>query len=556
MGRQHGELLHAAGGGDDILDHYPDMPERMLLDGSAGAALARPIVSGVKEVLLRVLEHHRPAELRARTRAALTALGRPSDFGRYLGVMDLFQNIIGTAGRLAVGPFARGARLAALAAAQPACSSAVVWGDASRDGVLRHARNFDFPGIGVWDAAPSLVLCTPERGQRYGFVTARGADAAVVTVFNEAGLVITTHTRFHREVSFRGTGIVDLVHELIRRAETIDDALKIARERRAASTWGLAVSSWRERTAAVIEVHAGRVELVRPTAPDHLVCCNRYRHPDMVRGEIAGSEAWRLQSDQRERRLRELVAEARAAGGADTAALAAMLANRRLPGQGADAPARHAGGTLAQASTVHSIVVEPEAQTLSLGVGAAPACEGPWLQVRWSWDGPVGGWELGASADVPGIVTSELVTGIVRSPAATDAAEALAISQSTHDDDAITAALTRAAAAAPDDPSLRLALLWMHMRAGDLGGAVDHAIAGLAGEQTPYPRGQLLLWGARAAAAAGDLVQAEIWRRELDGLSGEAVAELRVEGRADQRRPARVWRRRRPQVNLFMMDAM
>jgi hypothetical protein len=57
-------------------------------------------------------------------------------------------------------------------AATPACSTVVVWGAASSDGALRHARNFDFPGNGVWDAAPTLVLCAPTGGQRYGSVSA------------------------------------------------------------------------------------------------------------------------------------------------------------------------------------------------------------------------------------------------------------------------------------------------------------------------------------------------------------------------------------------------
>ena len=42
-------------------------------------------------------------------------------------------------------------------------------------GTLKHARNFDFPGIGVWDQAPEVVLCDPDEGVRYGFVTSRGA---------------------------------------------------------------------------------------------------------------------------------------------------------------------------------------------------------------------------------------------------------------------------------------------------------------------------------------------------------------------------------------------
>src|SRR5271154_877286 len=84
------------------------------------------------------------------------------------------------------------------------CSTAIAWGDATIDGELVFGRNFDFPGIGVWDAAPAFVVCAPDAGQHYGFFTTRGADTPVVTVVNEAGLVFAPHTRWHRGVTFGG----------------------------------------------------------------------------------------------------------------------------------------------------------------------------------------------------------------------------------------------------------------------------------------------------------------------------------------------------------------
>ena len=69
------------------------------------------------------------------------------------------------------------------------------------------------------------------------------ADAPVVTVVNEAGLVLAPHTRWHRDVTWGGAMIVDLVHDLARRAETLDDAIRIARERPVASSWAIAIGS-------------------------------------------------------------------------------------------------------------------------------------------------------------------------------------------------------------------------------------------------------------------------------------------------------------------------
>jgi hypothetical protein len=75
--------------------------------------------------------------------------------------------------------------------------------------------------------------------------------------------------------------------------------------------------------------------------------------------------------------------------------------------------------------------------------------------------------------------------------------------------------------------------------------AVDHVREGLALERDPYRRGQLLLWGSRAARRV-DPAQALRWRGDLDTLSG--VDDLQAEAR-------RPWRGRAPHINLMMVDA-
>ena len=557
MGHQHGRLLAAAGGADAVLGHYRDMPVRLAVGDAAPAAraVATLAVRGVTEALLVRLDADRPAELRARSRAFMRAIGRPASWARYLGVMDLFQNLVGTAARWGVGPFARPSQAVMSAAAHPACSTVMAWGATTADGALLHARNFDFPGVGVWDASPALLLCVPDRGMRYGFVTTRGADTPVVTVWNEAGLVITSHTRFHREVAFKGASIVDLVHEIGRRAETLADAERIARERPVASTWGLAVSSARERRGLVLEIHAGRVEVVAPAgANEHLVCCNRYRNPLMQDGEVAATPAWPLHTDRRERRLTQLVAEVRARGGGRWRDLAAMLTDR----EDADAPGvpRQLGGIVAQPCQVQSIVVAPDARTLWLGTGAAPVGEGRWVKVGWSWDGAGGAWELGQPVPAGIGITVDDDGAIARSPASDHVARAVAIEQLHHDTEQTAAELERAIELAPDDPSLRLAQLWLELRRERWGRAVEHAVAGLARETLPYRRAQLLLWGARAAMAAGDPSRAAAWRADLAALPAGAhgVAYLQTYGRRDEAKPAAAFRRR-PTANLTLLEA-
>lgn len=555
MGRQHGALLAGAGGADRTIDHYRDMPVRALVGGMPAAVrgLATLGLRGLGGHLLRKLDAHRPPELAARSRAFMTALGRPATDARVLGVMDLLQNLIGMASRRRLGPFGQPLAAAITTAAQPACSTAVVWGAASKDGVLRHARNFDFPGIGVWDAGPSLVLCAPTDGQRYGFLATRGADVPAVTVFNQAGLVITSHTRFHHAVRFDGAAVVDLVHDIARRATTLAEAIAIAGARPSASTWGLAVSSAREGRAVVLELNGDRLAVVEPgPGADELVCCNRYRHPSMRDGEVAASPAWAAHTERREASLRAGLAAARAAGGADVEALARMLVARADPDDAG--VSRLLGGVVAQAAQVQSVVLEPATRTLWLGVGAAPVGEGRWLRVTWDWDGAAGAWQIDQAAPAGlGVSVDEAFT-LPRHPAADAVARAQIIEHEHHDADATAAALAAAIVLAPLDPSLRLAMTWAELRRRRWSAAMAEAAIGLERERLPYRRGQLLLWGARAAAAADDAARAAAWRAELAALRGRGVDALQAEAQRDIVRGPRA-ARRRPAINLVMHDA-
>ena len=116
------------------------------------------------------------------------------------------------------------------------------------------------------------------------------------------------------------------------------------------------------------------------------------------------------------------------------------------------------------------------------------------------------------------------------------------------------AALERAIAAAPADPSLRLAQLWLELRRGAWARAVEHAVTGLAHETLPYRRAQLLLWGARAAIASGDPVRARGWRVELAMLSGDGVPFLQELGRKDEPKPVSAFQRK-PTMHLTLLEA-
>ena len=519
MGAQHGRLV--ADEARALLAFYRTMPERALAGGEG--VLGKTVVRAAAAALQARLARERPAELVARSRAFARAAGLPEAASlRTLATMDSLQNCVALVAKAPLGPFAEGV---ALRAAVPACSSVIAWGSVTAGGELLFARNFDFPGVGVWDAAPAFVVCAETGGQRYGFFTTKGADTPVVTVVNEAGLVFAPHTRFHHDVTFGGAMIVDLVHDLARRAESIADAIRIARERPASSSWGIAVGSARERTGVVLELAGPHVEVVRPSG-DYLVCANRYRTPALQEREIRRSQAWPLHSAHREARLRARIEGRTAPLTAED--LARFLGDREVAG------ARRHFGCVAQPTNVHAAVVAPASCRALVGVDRAPTCEGRWADVRWAWDAPAAGWQLSLRDDV----------GAPHSKAARHVHAAARAFEGAHDIAAARLEIDRAIEAAPADPSLRLAATWLALEDRADAPAVEHVRAGLELEGDGYRRGQLLLWGARAARRV-DPALAVRWRGELDALPG--VEDLQAEAR----RPFRG----RPRINLMMVDA-
>ena len=556
MGEQHGEALLAEGGYQATLDWYPGMAER-IVTGKRDHVMQQgvPLVVGkLGAVLLDRMAAHRPAELRARTDAFLRVLDRNPLEARAVGVMDLLQNLIGVAGRFGAGGI--GARWSS--AVPGACSTLAVWDGASAGGGLRGARNFDFPGAGCWEAGPVIGFATPDAGLRYGFVTTRGADAPCVSVWNEAGIVITIHTRFHRDVRFDARIAVDLVHEMVRRAATIDEAVAIVREAPVASSWGIVVASAKERRAVLVEVHGRDVAVTEANAgEDFLACTNRYQSNAMQRGELEPSPGWIMHSDGRHQSLRRQARRGLARGGLSAEALCALLGSHEDPE--IDGLERAAGGVLAQPNGVHSVVIDAERQVTLVSVGAVPTGHGPWIEVPWVWEAAPGVRQVDLRAVRDAHSDDDSTPGArYRSGALGEAyghlLEACRLESSAGPAANVRASLDAACALAPQESSWQLLAAGMAMRSGALGVASDHFDSALAGEHAPFYRGRLLHWASRAADAEGRARRADALRSELLRIDHHAVSRYQAASKRDAKRPYTAARARRVPVAVQLCD--
>ncbi len=545
MGRQHGELQRQLGGHEAVLDYYPQMPICML-KGSQPAGHLRTLpdlIAPAIDALTRRLHADRSVLQRQRSEAFMRAMGLPLGHARHGLAMDVFQNLVGVAGRIRVVPEARALAAQAIAA----CSSLVVWDKAVHGAVLLHARNFDFPCNGIWDAVPTVILCTPTQGMRYGYTSTRGNDAPVVSLWNEAGLCLTTHTRLHQHIRFGGAAVADLCHEIIRSAKTLAEAEAVVRQRPVASTWGLLVSSVRENKAILIETTARGVAVTRPDVP-YQACTNHYLAAHLRPGELAPNSGYTAHSHGRLLRLERAVHEAKE--GLSAQDLQALLGDHE-DGEVAGLE-RGAGGVLAQPTGVHSIVMDPGAQRCFVSTGAAPTGKGSYAEVPWDWSREPGVEVLDPSrSSTPPRKASRFDAG---QGAAGYQHFFRAVQLECHGaEPAATAVhIARAAAADPQEPTWQLLHAGFALRSGDLDEAATALDAGLALERSPFYRGRFLLWSSRLADVRGAATPARQARAELLALDHPLCAGLQHEARQDAAKPFEAARLRQVPIQCFM----
>jgi hypothetical protein len=534
MGAQQGRLLRALGGYEGAAEFYPVMAARMLTQSIPYGVrpAARELFRRLLNQAARRMHQHRrklfPAYT-ARTEALLTAGGQSVALAPSLLVMEMLQNSVGLLGRLGVVP---GTTLAA--AAVPACSSLCVWGEASHDGQLRHARNFDFAGAGVWDEAPVVMFCTPDEGLRYGFVATRGADVPGVTAFNEAGLTLTVHTRLHRDVTLNGASVIDLGHEIVRRARSLDEAVHIARSMTLASTWGILVSSAAEQQAILIETSCREVAVV-PVMPGahHLSCTNHYLTPSLMLDEVETSRPFVVDTHARRASLEAAVRQH--PDGLTAEDLELVLASLVGPEDGAYAPL--AGDCVVSPITVKSIVAEPESRQIRVSTGAAPTSFGPYVTVPWSWDGPVGSEVCAIPASEPRAQTRgreitreerEAVRAYVEvARLALEGANPRLVGE-------LCEALTKRA---PQEPHFAGLAAYSALSQGDLPRALGHLERALESERGEYRRARLLLQKTRVLTALGRIELAEATRSELLSMTGTSSRPERGTAEAEKKKP-------------------
>jgi tetratricopeptide (TPR) repeat protein len=367
MGRQHGELLKAEVRRGPM-PYYRTYLERMLGRAGLGSVshLAWPIIQ-------RLVGHRVAGAFPDYAKDAIRGLadGADLDHGELLEGCSFPDAMVWVASRIMqlkrVGP-AMHHRLAL----GLGCTSAVAWADATQDGKLLHARNFDYHGVACWPEQAAVVFHEPEDGLRYVSVSSAGVLMGGITAMNEAGLTLTVHQHmFTAETRLGGVPVGCVGDVIMREARSLDDAEAILRAHKPIGCWTYIITDGGRREVLAWEESPTRHTVVRRGGEG---CTFGYSNIYLDR-ELGDTEKnlygsyWR-HNHARYERVNELLGER--FGSLDANAMASILADQ---GTTSDA----IGSAIAMVMTVGSVVFRPEDGVLWVGAGVAPTSHQPFV---------------------------------------------------------------------------------------------------------------------------------------------------------------------------------
>jgi hypothetical protein len=365
MGRQHGALLSREIA-DGPVPYFRTYVERVMRGSRLGPTAAKLVFPVIQKMLGRRVARALPGFADETIRGL--ADGSGISYAELLDGCTMPDSLLWVASR-AMQLQGDGPAVAHRLSLGLGCTSAIAWGDATTDGKLYHARNFDYHGVGVWPRTKTIIFHEPEAGQRYVSVAAAGIALGGVTAMNEAGLTLTVHQHmFTDAVRLGGTPIGVVGDIVMREATCIDDALVILEQYRPIGCWTYLVTDGKAREMVCVEESPDRRRVIRSSAERKTFgYANIYIDADLGATEVNLFGSYWRHNQGRYRRVNELLAER--AGTLDAEGMAEIIADT-------GDPRCRVRDSIAMVMTTGSVVFSPEDGVAWVGSGEAPTSHG------------------------------------------------------------------------------------------------------------------------------------------------------------------------------------
>lgn len=247
------------------------------------------------------------------------------------------------------------------------CTSAIAWGEATRDGKMLHARNFDYHGVSCWPQEQTVIFHEPDRGQRYVSIASAGVGLGGITAMNESGLSLTVHQHMFTDRARLGGTPIGIVGDVImREARSIEDAETILASNEPIGCWTYLVTDGKAKDVLCWEENPDRHVAHRPAREGAreggtFGYANVYLDRELGETEIDLYGSYWRHNEARHRRANQLLLERR--GGLDPQAMAEILAD---PGSSEC----RLSEAISMVMTVGSVVFRPEDGLVWVGTGS------------------------------------------------------------------------------------------------------------------------------------------------------------------------------------------
>jgi len=250
------------------------------------------------------------------------------------------------------------------------CSSAAAWGTATQSGQLLHGRNFDYLGVGTWDAEQAVFFIDPTDGQPYASIASAGIPLGGITAMNQAGLTLAVHQHLAcKDTALGGMPAGIIGDQVMRHAANLDDARRILDEHTPIGCFSYLIGSGREGTLLCYEVSPAR-RAAWVVDEDTFAYTNAYLDPNLAaRERYLYPSHWRWVA----KRYHHLQARLKAHHGSIEANTIASFMGDRVD------PHCRISGAVGMAHTVSSVVFAPEEGVFYVGLGPSPTSNHPYV---------------------------------------------------------------------------------------------------------------------------------------------------------------------------------